>query len=51
MLARFRSWLFWRRFQRSTAKALSEARARHACTREIRARQRATVNAALRAGR
>ena len=51
MIRALKSRLFWWRFQRSYNKAIADARARHASTREIRARQQATLHAALAGGK
>lgn len=50
MLARLRSMIEWRRFQARVRKAREAARRSHKATRQINARQIATVNAALAAG-
>lgn len=51
MIARIRSALAWHLFQSRVRKARLQAVASHAPRREIDARQRAVVNAALRGGR
>lgn len=48
LLKRWRSDRHWRRFQSSVARQRADAVARHAPRRQIDARQRAIVNAALR---
>jgi len=50
MIARFRSWLAFRRFQSRVAKARQTARKAHSRVSDINARQRQTINAALAGG-
>jgi hypothetical protein len=45
-----RSRLFYWRFQRSARRAIANAQERHRATAPIRARQQATLHAALSAG-
>lgn len=49
MIRRLFSVIAWRRFQARVRKAREAARRSHRATRQINARQTATVNAALRA--
>lgn len=51
MIARLRSWLLYRRFQASYAKAIKAAQERHASTRALVEARQATLHAALAGGK
>jgi len=51
MIRAIRSWLFYRRFQASYAKAIKAAQERHQSTETIRAARQATLHAALAGGK